>query len=55
MYCSGERDRADFLAQLTLLQACYHVDAVLEKGTTITARKEVRECSGEIRKDVGQN
>ena len=36
-FCSGKRDRTDFLAQHTLLQVCHPVGAVLEKSTTIIA------------------
>ena len=37
VFCSGKRDRTDFLAQHTLLQVCHPVGAVLEKRTTIIA------------------
>ena len=47
-------ERTDFLDQHTLLHVCHHVDAVLE-GTTIIAGYGVWECSGEVRKVVGQN
>ena len=35
--CSRKSERTDFLDQHTLLHVCHHVDAVLEKGTTIIA------------------
>ena len=37
VFSSGKGDDTDFLAQHTLLQIYYHVAAVLEKGTTISA------------------
>ena len=33
VFSSGKSDGTDFLAQHTLLQVCYHVAAVLQKGT----------------------
>ena len=54
VFCSGKSERTDFLDQHTLLHVCHHVGAVLE-GTTIIAGYGVWECSGEVRKDVGQN
>ena len=55
VFCNGKSERTDFPDQHTLLHVCHHVDAVLEKGTTIIAGYGVWECSGEVRMDVGQN
>ena len=50
-----ERWRYRFASSTYLQQICYHMAALLEKGTAITAWSGLWECSGEERMDVRQN
>ena len=49
-----ESEGVYFIAEHSQLQISQHVDAVLEKGTTIIEWEGVGECSGEGRMDVRQ-